>query len=177
MISWLNRNGLSWQTVPMTESQQKEIKALYKKRLKLYYLLIPSLFVVCFEAFGMVFRKIKRSLTYEYGTLEHFELYYISLCFILYLLLCFIAYKASVYPLRKDYKKGMLLNYKVQVIGKQYFEHVGKYFLVLGALPPYNKTQVTEEQYGQAETGDWIELFVTPHTTYFFDQFGKYYLL
>lgn len=177
MIAWLNRSGLEWQSVPMNENQLQEIKELLQKRLKLFYLLIPSLFVVCVEAFSMVFRKIKQSLTREYGDIHDFSLYYLVISFILYLALCFLAYKVSIYPLRKDYKKGMLIQYKVQVTGKSYFEHVGKCFLALAALPPHNKTEVTAEQYEQTAVGDWITLSVSPYTHYFFDELGKYYLL
>lgn len=177
MISWLRRSALEWQAVPMNENQRQEIKDLLQKRLKLFYLLLPALLVACSEAFSMVYGKINRSLTREYGDIHHFSLYYILVCFILYLVLCAVAYKVSIYPLRKDYKKGIFIQYRVQVTGKQYFEHVGKYFLVLSALPPYNTTQVTAEQYEHTAPGDWILLSVTPHTHYFFDDFGKYYLL
>lgn len=177
MISWIKRNKLEWQAAPMNESQLQEIRVLYKRRLKLFALLIPSMLLVCLEAFGMVYGKVKRSLTNEYGTLQNFNLYYIILCFILYLILCYFAYRASILPIRKDYKRGIFIKYKAQVIGKQYFEHVGKCFLELGTLPPYNKKEVTQEQYLSTETGDWIELSVAPNTAYFFDHFGKYYLL
>lgn len=177
MISWIERSGLEWQSTPMNDSQRQEIKELLKKRLKLFYLLIPSLFIVCFEAFGGVFGKIKRSLTHEYGTIQDFGLYYLLICFMIYLALCFIIYRVSIFPVHKDYRKGMLITYKAQVIGKQYFDLAGKCFLQLAALPPHNKTEVTAAHYEQTEIGDWITLSVAPNTAYFFDYFGKYYLL
>lgn len=150
---------------------------MLQKRLKLFYLFIPCSLIVCFQAFSMVYRKINHSLTREYGDIPDFSLYYILICIVLYLVLCFVAYKVSIYPLRKDYKNGTLIQYKVQVTGKQYFEHVGKCFLVLAALPPYDKTQVSTEQFEQTAIGDWIVLSVSPNTHYFFDELGKYYVL
>lgn len=177
MISWINRSGLTWQYVPMNDSQKREIKMLFKNRLKLFYLLLPSLAIACFEAFGMVYQRIKRSLTHEYGDIDDFALYYLLVCSILYAILCYVAYRVSIRPIRKDCKEAVLILYKVQVSGKQYFEHVGKCFLELAALPPHNKYQVTTDQYERTEIGDWIDIAVAPHTIYFFDPIGKYYLL
>lgn len=177
MITWLNRSGLKWQYLPMNSSQLQEIRMLYRSRLKLFALLIPSLLLICLEAFGIAYGKIKRSLTYEYGTIQNFDLYYIVLCFTLYLALCYVAYRVIMLPIRRDYKKGVFIRYKVKVIGKQYFEHAGKCFLELSALFPYNKQEVTPEQYESTQIGDWIELCVTPYSGYFFDHLGKYYLL
>lgn len=165
--------------IPLTEAEQKMLRFLFYKRLRIWIVVFVFLsFAALYALTNLDFRGSLSSaykVDGEYTGLTHVQMY--ALCFALLegmvIILTAVVFLKRIYPFRKDLKYKMKEAVFYKVVQKEIFPGTQQYFIGLNN-PRYLFHEVSPEVWRNTEVGDDFPLYRAPYSKYVFNKKGKY---